>query len=104
MTRRRTREEEAEGTQSVLAEEEMWDGEPKEKRPENGCRRTLTGKLARDDREGERHMQKLAAFQDECGPTRYVNRTREGEGKEDHGSGEDCFCTTEACTLQSTKQ
>ncbi|KAJ1189061.1 hypothetical protein NDU88_005812 [Pleurodeles waltl] len=59
---------------------------------------------AADIREGERHVQKLATFQEERGPNWYVNLTGEGdvissgEGNEDDGSGKSCFGTTETCT------
>ncbi|KAJ1111643.1 hypothetical protein NDU88_008960 [Pleurodeles waltl] len=98
--RKRTRKrEEKEGTHSVVTKEETQDGEPKEHRTEDGRCRTPRRKLHRDDREGERSMQKPATFQEERGPTKYVNRTGEGdvissgEGKEVHGNGENSFGT-----------
>ncbi|KAJ1151580.1 hypothetical protein NDU88_004360 [Pleurodeles waltl] len=67
-TRRRTREsQQEEGTQSMVTGEETQDGEPKEERIEDERHRAPRRKPPREDREGERYIQKPATFQEERG-------------------------------------
>ncbi|KAJ1088663.1 hypothetical protein NDU88_001819 [Pleurodeles waltl] len=83
---RRIREDHKEdrGTQRSTEEEEMRDDELRETKNGNVCHRTPIKTLPRDNREGERYMQKPATFQEERGPTSYVKRTGEREGNENH--------------------